>query len=351
MPGLRALAGTLAAAAALATSTAASAAPTVVARHLDRPRGLAIAPDGTLYAALVGHGGKPCNREGCFGASGRIVRVGRQGKVHGALSGLLSMRGRPDGFFSIGADQVTVLPDGRLATAMTAEFEGPTGAAPRAVPRALRPQIGHLLTGRPGGRVHVGANIAGLEFSTDPDGEGEVSNPYGVTHIGAQIFVSDSAANDVLSVRGGVAELLDVFPHAGDAQSVPDALTAGPDNALYVGEFTGGTQAKGSARIWRVVPGQAAAVWATGLTSITALAAGADGSIYAAEFLPGRIVRITAAGDRTVIARRLHFPGGIAVGKDGTVYVSDWSVAGATPAKRGPLKGRTGRILRIAPAG
>ncbi|MEA2283590.1 MAG: hypothetical protein QOK21_4197 [Solirubrobacteraceae bacterium] len=351
MPGLRGLAAPLVAAAVLTTSTAASAAPTVVARHLDRPRGLAIGPAGTLYAALVGHGGKPCNGEGCFGASGRIVRVARNGKVHTALGGLLSMRGRPDGFFSIGADQVTVLPNGRLATAVTAEFEGPTGTAPKAVPRALRPQIGHLLTGRPGGRVHVGADLAKLEFTTDPDGEGAVSNPYGVTHVGTQIFVSDSAANDVLSVRGGVAELLDVFPHAGDAQSVPDALTAGPDGALYVGEFTGGAQAKGTARIWRVVPGQAAAVWATGLTSVTAVAAGADGSIYAAEFLPGRVVRITPAGDRTVIARRLHFPGGIAVARDGAVYVSDWSIAGATPAKHGPLKGRTGRILRIAPAG
>jgi sugar lactone lactonase YvrE len=129
---------------------------------------------------------------------------------------------------------------------------------------------------------------------------------------------------------------------------VPDALTAGPDGALYVGEFTGGAQAAGTARIWRVVPGQAPAVWATGLTSITALAAGRDGSIYAAEFLPGRVVPISAAGDRTVIARGLHFPGGLAVAGNGTVYVSDWSVAGAAPARKGPLRGRTGRVVKIA---
>src|SRR4051795_2401381 len=115
----------------------ASAAVTVVADHLARPRGLAVAPDGTLYATLVGNGGRRCNFEGCFGASGRVVRVGTRGAVRTVASGLLSMRGRPDGFFSLGADQLTMLPDGRLATAIFAEFNGLGGRPPAAVPRRL----------------------------------------------------------------------------------------------------------------------------------------------------------------------------------------------------------------------
>src|SRR3954454_9737941 len=121
-------------AAALMLAPAAVAKPAVVVSKLDRPRGRAVAPDGTLYAALVGRGGKPCNDEGCFGATGRVVRVGANGRTHTVAGGLLSMRGLPDGFFSIGADQLAVLPDGRLATAMTAEFMGPSLRAPTQVP-------------------------------------------------------------------------------------------------------------------------------------------------------------------------------------------------------------------------
>jgi hypothetical protein len=77
-----------------------------------------------------------------------------------------------------------------------------------------------------------------------------------------------------------------------DEQSVPDALAPGPDGVLYAREFTGGSQTRGSARIWRVVPGQAPTVFATGLTSVTALAVGPDGSVYATQFYPGNVVRI-----------------------------------------------------------
>jgi hypothetical protein len=35
------------------------------------------------------------------------------------------------------------------------------------------------------------------------------------------------------------------------------------------------------------------------------------------------------------------------VARDGTVYVSNWTVAGSKPAKHGRFKGRTGQILRV----
>src|SRR3954471_11422568 len=153
----------LALALAAVLAPAAAAKPVVVASKLDRPRGLAVAPDGTLYAALVGHGGTPCNDEGCFGASGRVVRVGGEGAVHTVTGGLLSMRGRPDGFFSIGADQLALLPDGRLATAMTAEFQGPDPKPPKQVPKRLRGQVGHLIYVAANGTRTIGPDLAALE--------------------------------------------------------------------------------------------------------------------------------------------------------------------------------------------
>src|SRR3954451_15483181 len=337
----------LALALAAVLAPAAAAKPVVVASKLDRPRGLAVAPDGTLYAALVGHGGTPCNDEGCFGASGRVVRVGGDGAVHTVTGGLLSMRGRPDGFFSIGADQLALLPDGRLATAMTAEVLGPLATAPRQVPQGLRGQIGHLILISPGGARQIGPDISALERRDDPDGSGPVSNPYGVAALGDAIYVSASAGNDLLAVSGDQVTLVTTFPREGQDDPVPDALAAGPDGALYVGEYTGGAQRRGAAKIWRVVPGQPPAVFATGLTSISALAFGPDGSLYAAELKPGDVMRIAPDGTRTRLGG-LHYPGGVAVAPDGTVYASNWTVAGATPARQGSLKRRTGQIVRLS---
>ena len=337
----------LAAALALLAPATASAAPAVVASKLDRPRGLAVAPDGTLYAALVGHGGRPCNDEGCFGATGRVVRIGADHTARTVAGGLLSMRGLPDGFFSIGADQLAVLPDGRLVTAMTAEFQGDRPAPPSEIPRALRRQTGHLIFISPGGAKRIGPDIAAVERRDDPDHNGVVSNPYGVAALGDAIYVSDSAGNDLLEVRGDQVRLVATFPPVGEDDPVPDALAAGPDGALYVGEFTGGSQRRGAAKIWRVVPGSPPAVFATGLTSISALAFGPDGSLYATEFTPGDVVRIAPDGTRTRTGG-LHYPGGIAVAPDGRVYVSNWTVASATPARKGPLKRRTGQVVLLS---
>jgi sugar lactone lactonase YvrE len=318
---------------------------TVVADHLARPRGLTIAPDGTLYAALVGSGGPKCNFEGCFGATGKLVRVGPRGTVKTVASGLVSMRGKPDGFFSIGADQLDVLPDGRLVTAITAEFTD-EGRSPSQVPRAVRTQPGRLVFAGLDGRKTLGPSISAIEYRDDPDQEGKVSNPYGVVALGDAIYVSDSAANALLEIRGNDVHTIAVFPHTSDdAQSVPAALTAGADGALYVGEYTGYRQKPLTSRIWRVVPGQPPVQFATGLTTVTALATGPDGALYATEFRPGRVVRIAPDGTHAVIATGLHFPGGIAVAADGAVYVSDWSVAGATA--RDAYRRHTGRIVRV----
>jgi sugar lactone lactonase YvrE len=329
----------------LALLAAPAGAATVVADHLARPRGLALAPDGTLYATLVGRGGPKCNFEGCFGGTGSIVRIdnGRSSTVAG---GLLSMRGQPDGFFSLGADQLTMLPDGRLVTAISAEFNEAPNRPPRQVPKPVRGQPGRLVFVTPGGGRVIGPNVSAVEYRDDPDGEGTVSNPYGVAAMGDALYVSDSAANTLLEVRGNDIRTIAVFPHtARDAQSVPAALTAGTDGALYVGEYTGNLSAGHDARIWRVVPGAAPTLFASGLTTISALATGPDGALYATEFRPGRVIRIAPDGSRSTLVTGLHYPGGIAVGKDGAVYVSDWSVAGAT--RKDAYRRHTGRILRV----
>jgi sugar lactone lactonase YvrE len=327
----------------LLAATPAAAKTTVVADHLARPRGLVVAPDGTLYASLVGSGGRRCGFEGCFGKTGQIVKVGKRVTV--VADGLLSMRGLPDGYFSLGADQLTIAPDGRLVTAISAEFDEGPNRPPNAVPKEVRGQAGRLVyVNRHGGEKEIGANIGKVEFRDDPDGEGKVSNPYGLASTGGTLYVSDSAANTLLAVAGPFAKTLAVFGHTDvDAQSVPAALTACPDGALYVGEYTGVPEKAHTARVWRVVPGQPPTLFATGFTSISALACDRAGTLYATELGPGKVVNVNT---HATVASGLHYPGGIAVAPDGAIYVSDWSVAGAT--RQDAYKGHNGRIVRLS---
>jgi sugar lactone lactonase YvrE len=94
-------------------------------------------------------------------------------------------------------------------------------------------------------------------------------------------------------------------------------------------------------------------VWATGLTAVTGCGFGTDGQFYATEFSTngldnaspgtGEVVRVPAGSTSpTVITSGLSFPGGFAAGPDGSIYVSNWSVA---PADSGG--GPTGQVIRI----
>ena len=131
-------------------------------------------------------------------------------------------------------------------------------------------------------------------------------------------------------------------------QSVPSALTVGPDGALYVGELTGWPYRIGSARVWRVVPGKKPTVFASGFTSISELAF--DGrDLLALELAskglqnpaPGALIRVAPNGKRTILASAgLNFPTGLAV-DDGWAYISNY---GTYPAGGPPPHGELVRL-------
>jgi hypothetical protein len=137
------------------------------------------------------------------------------------------------------------------------------------------------------------------------------------------------------------------------SDSVPTCIDRGPDGALYVGQLTGGGNGPGAANIWRVVPGQAPTVWASGLTAITGCGFGTDGKFYAVEFSTlgfesfepgtGAFVQVPAhSTSPNVIATGLSFPAGYAPGPNGSAFLSNWSIA---PADTGG--GPTGEVVHI----
>ncbi len=329
----------------------------VVVDHLNNPRGLEFGDGGVLYLAEAGDAGPNClDPETCFGFTGSIDKIVGHNLTRIATN-LVSAGGR-DGSFTTGVDDVGVQSPGRIFSAVTSAGAG--GLPPiKGAAHALN-QLGYLVRTTNDQGVHKVADIDDIEFTTDPDGQGVDSDPYGVAVVGpGHVLVTDAAGNDLIDVDHGVARVLAVFPNndAG-AQSVPTSVAVGPDGNYYVGEFggEGPPTPNGGSRIWKVTPSGEMSVFATDLTTITGVAFGPDGSLYASEFTADResgspagdVVRIWPNGSRTVIgAGSLFFPGGVAVKANGAVYVSNWSILPANTDPAGPFGGANGQVVKI----
>ncbi len=170
------------------------------------------------------------------------------------------------------------------------------------------------------------------------------------------IYVADAAGNDVVKVRNGTTSVATVL--STNSQPVPTSLAFGPDGALYIGtlDFEAGP---GGAAVYRLARGAATAtIYASGLSAITGIAFGKHGDLYVSEFTTGfdangpspdgDVVVVPwgggMTGRRTLGTGQLHFPGGVGVTTDG-VYVSNWSIASGQDGPFGP--GNHGQLVRI----
>ena len=340
----------------LAQTAAADVQPRVAVNALDNPRGLALGPDGSLYYAQAGRGGRVCPRGAgvCLGATSRIARRLPSGALRSVARGLPSAAGR-DGTGALGADDVTVAPNGAVYTIVSSAGPRP----PAGLPRAIAGMLGSVVRVR-GRRLEPVAHVDRVEFRSDPDHKGVDSNPYSIAYLGGKLYVADAGGNDLLAVSGSRVRVLTVFPDpAAGADSVPTVVRAGPDGALYVGELTGDEAPNGSARVWRVDPTTGAKrVYASGLSRVTGLTFAPDGGLLVtqltndlAHFTPGDLVRFPPGGGATSqLVAHLRSPAGIAITRR-TLYVAVNTIATATPAPSGPAKGLTGKIVQLPFAG
>jgi hypothetical protein len=139
-------------------------------------------------------------------------------------------------------------------------------------------------------------DLAAYEASVNPDGAQIDSNPYGMLALPGHRLVTDAGGNSLLDVaaNGSISNVA-TFPKIpggplGSRDGVPTDVVVGPDGAYYVSTLTGFPFTTGTASVYRVVPGQAPTPYATGLTQLTDLAFGPDGSLYTlqhAEAFPG----------------------------------------------------------------
>jgi hypothetical protein len=347
----------------------------VVASHLSNPRGLAPAPGGGLYLAEAGSGGSSCVAGGeqgttCIGLTGSFDLVTSHG-VKRLVAGLISGSGEggvaAEGPVSVSADGF-----GQFygLFGLSSHEVPPAGAIPYNLRAAALDQLGHLV------KVHPFRGLSDVSDVGDQDYAWTVtrtklapvsfpdSNPNAVLNSHGHRYVADAGSNILAEVRrDGTARTLAFFGVPKGSQSdssVPTCVARGPDGALYVGELLGGYYSPGHARIWRVVPGHAPKVWATGLTTVQGCGFGRDGAFYATEFQTsglnegptanpaGDVVRIDRWGHRTHLGvGKLFYPSGFAAGRDGSIYVSNCSIAPASGM--GPkLCSSGGQVVRIS---
>lgn len=316
---------------------------TVVVQGLNDPQDVLVAPDGTIYVAGSGKGGATND------TTASVEAVTPQGKTR-VVAHLPSIA---DSFAYDGANGLAWA-DGSLYVTVGSWWNGADYARPPLADTVVRVRDG---------KVVKLADPWAFEASHNPDTFELDSHPYRVA-VGphGRLWVADSAANDLLSVdpATGTIQLVAVFPGvpgrtlgnprrgmAKEDDPVPTGLVVRKDGTALVALLPGGAAPPGSSKIVEVARDGTLSDYATGLTTVTDLAVGPDGKLYAIEFgtfnghnpVPssGALVRVTPNGATTVLAG-LDMPTAVAFTARGDALVT---VDGAG------LWGR-GKLLRFA---
>ena len=298
----------------------------VLVEGLTSPRGLALDQDGNLLIAETG--------------GGQVLKVTRDLDVRSLTTTRLphALNTGPDATYTAGPSAISLL-NGEVFV-IVGEFRGDKSA------RLYR------ITGESGYEAVTPVTDA---FSPT---ENRFSNPYDIVNapeVGGWI-VSDSGGNSLLAVDldGNIHDYV-VFQsftipdHEAPVEMVPTGIARGADGAVYVGSLTGFPYPRGQAVVWRVedLNGDGDALdegevepFVTGLTTVTDIIFGADGTLYIAEFSsdtravfaggdfgentasnPGRVLRWDGS-ELTVFADNVVSPTGL-LATESTLYISE----------------------------
>ena len=336
----------------------------VIATGLNNPRGLNFGPEGALYVAEAGDRGAECCNpdpndptfELCIGGTGAITRI-HNGTQTQVATGLASMAG-PEGIGATGPTDISF--QGR-GGAYIAVGLGADPAVRDFMAQNFNPffaNFGQLVKMPASGNWKNFADLSAYEGVANPDAAQIDSNPYSSLALPNHRVATDAGGNSLLHIKtNGTISTLATFPQhlfvvppglppflpppgtVIPVDAVPTTVVMGPDGAYYVGELASLTT--GEASVFRIPAGGGTPeIYQGGFTAIIDIAFAPDGSLYvleifkngliAGEFfgdMTGALIHVALDGTRTEIASEgLVAPGGLALGADGSIYVTNYSV-------------------------
>lgn len=341
----------------------------VIATGLNNPRGLSFGPDGALYVAEAGSGGPgPCGPgpEGdrCYGETGSVSRIDPQTNAATRVVSALPSLAGPDGSFATGVHDISF--QGLGNAYLTTGFAGDP-ADRTAVFGSVGRSFARLARLNAAGKFTLVADLGAYEAEANPTGDEVDSNPYGILALPGRQVLTDAGGNALNQVAAkGRISTLATFPDRLvpappflelppgtliPMDTVPTSVAQGPDGSFYVGQLTGFPFPVDDANVYRVPEnGGTPVVHAGGFTAVIDVAVGQDGSMYVIELAKngllaafidgdwsGALIRVAPDGTRTEIAAgMLTAPGGVAIGSDGAIYVTNNSIFTGT-----------GQVIRI----